>query len=98
MCEEEKIAFYQVHFVYKDGKDLNINMAPQQLPKFFTELNDKNIFWYGKEERPESGFWTNIDEVRFIHLRALNGVQHDESNNSEAALANDEKTAEESDV
>lgn len=85
MSEKEKIAFYQVHFVYKDGKDLNINMAPEQLNEFFTELNAKKIFWYGKEEQPEMGFWTNIDEVRFIQLRAMKGVEHVEQLNSARA-------------
>lgn len=98
MSEKEKIAFYQVNFVYKDGKDLNINMAPEQLHEFFTELNAKKIFWYGKEKEPELGFWTNIDEVRFIQLKAMKGVPHVESNNSESELANDETTAEVSEV
>lgn len=92
MSEKEKIAFYQVHFVYKDGKDLNINMTPEQLHQFFTELNAKKIYWYGNEKEPEMGFWTNIDEVRFIQLRAMKGVQHVEQPNS-APAPQDAETA-----
>ena len=77
--QQEMIAFYQVHFVFTDGKDLNINMAPQQLKEFFDLLNKKQIFWYGDDKQnPEMGFWTDLDKVRFIQLRAIKGVMHAE--------------------
>ena len=73
------IAYYQVKFTYKDGKDMNVNMVPDKLKRFFDTLNTKQIFWYGDdEENPETGFWTNLDDIRFIQIHAVKGEEKDE--------------------
>ncbi len=68
------IAYYQVKFTYKDDKELNINMVPAKLKSFFDCLDIKQIFWFGDEETtPEVGFWTNLDDIRYIHIQAVKG-------------------------
>jgi hypothetical protein len=59
---------YQVKFVFKDGKDLNVNVEAQYLTQFFDELSNKKIYW---NQTKTSGFWTNLDDVRFVQTSLL---------------------------
>lgn len=79
MDKTQDIAMYQVKFVYKDGKDMNINMVPDRLKNFFDALNAKTIFWYGDDNTHlTAGFWTNLEDIRFLQIQAIMGVKHEE--------------------
>ncbi len=70
---------FQVRFTYKDGKDININILEEKLDLFFSRLNEKRIFWGISEERLDKGFWTNMEDVRFVQIDNIQGVQEDGS-------------------
>lgn len=59
---------YQIKFIYKDGKDLNVNIEPQFLQAFFDALNAKGVYW---SQDKVHGFWTNLDEVRFVQIQMI---------------------------
>lgn len=75
--QQERIAIYEVHFEYKDGKRAQHNLPESMLSRFFETLNKKNIFWYEEStELLQNGFWTNLDDIRCIHIKGIKGVPH----------------------
>ena len=77
----DKIALYQVKFHYKDGKEVNINIVPPKLDPFLENLNHNQVFWNNEETAEESkdnGFWTNVEDIRFVQIQSIKGVEeHD---------------------
>jgi hypothetical protein len=61
-------ATYQVEFVFNDGKNLHVNVEGTHIEQFFKELSTKNIYW---NDLKSLGFWTNLDNVRFVSIKAL---------------------------
>ncbi len=69
---EMKSEFYQVHFVYKDGKDLNMNVTQEQLKGLFESLSSNTIYWVGDDnDKYKSGFWTNLEDIRYIEFKTI---------------------------
>ncbi len=56
---------YQIKLVYKDGKEMDLEIPNTQYQNFFDSLNAKKVFWSPYVSR---GFWTNLDDVRYIHV------------------------------
>ncbi len=68
--------FYQVHSVYKDGKDLNMNLKQDQLKGLFEALSSGKIYWSGDERNQhKNGFWTNLEDIRYIEFKTMQKEQ-----------------------
>ncbi len=76
-----KIAFYKITFTYNDAKEININMTLDKLASFFEKMNEKKIFWSDEEDELDNGFWTNLDNVRFIQLVGVKGKEDEPKDN-----------------
>lgn len=59
---------YQIKFVFNDGQDLNVNVEANFLTQFFDDLSNKKIYW---NQAKTAGFWTNLDDVRFVQINLL---------------------------
>ena len=64
-----------VKFVFNDGKDLLVNIPHDELGDMFERISESKIFWSGGESH---GFWTNIENVRFIEFRSYAGESKEE--------------------
>jgi len=62
---------YKIKFVYLDGKDLDLNISAEKIGAFFEKLNRGEIYWHDEEQM--SGFWLNLDKVRYIQFFGMNG-------------------------
>jgi len=54
---------YIVSMFYKDEKSMNIKILDEEIEKFFTDLNQSQVYIH---PRTEQGFWTNIADIRYI--------------------------------
>lgn len=78
MSSKDATTFSQVNITYNDEKKLTVNMTDHQIVDFFEKINSKEIYWYGDQSSDGEGFWTNIDEIRFIQIKRVTGKEYAE--------------------
>ena len=73
----KEIAYYTIHLVYKDEEDLTVDhILPDQLSDFFEKLTTQGVYWNKNENGdPKSGFWTNLADVRYLTINAIEGEE-----------------------
>lgn len=54
-----------VKLTYKDDKDINLKCNEDQVKRLLDCLNGQKIYW---SEDGTTGFWTNLADIRYIHL------------------------------
>lgn len=72
---------YIVSFQYKDNHNFKFKMAEEKLEEFFDRLGKNQFYWLDAEK--DSGFWTNMSDIRTVNLHKNKEVV---SNESEATL------------
>lgn len=56
---------YQVQMYYKDKEQLNIDIPKESINNFFNDLNHSQAFIHPVTK---VGFWTNLQEIRYIRV------------------------------
>lgn len=56
---------YQIQMIYKDEKTLNIDVSKDEIQKFFSDINKSQVYIHPETK---AGFWTNIQDVRYINI------------------------------
>lgn len=81
------IAYYTIKFVYKDEKEHMVEeILPEKLGDFFQQLSAHGVYWYGDDRtQPTNGFWTNINDVRYFHITAVEGEENEEIKSTETS-------------
>lgn len=75
----EQTAYYQINFLYMDGQKLNFQIGKEKLSKYFEKLQNNNLFWFvDQDEFLDNGFWTDINKIRTIHIKAFKGIKHED--------------------
>jgi hypothetical protein len=69
--------------VYKDEKEITLNVPEKEFQKLFECLSQRKVFW---DEKIQNGFWTNLEEIRFIQFRVI------EEKNEQPQPSNSSKT------
>ena len=59
---------YKALIMYKDDKSLSVVLKEEQLSKFFIAINKREMY---QDPSSKSGFWTDINEVRYITLAMM---------------------------
>ena len=54
---------YQVTLFYKDQKSLNLMIKKSEIARFFEDLTSSQVY---RNPDSESGFWTNLNDIRYI--------------------------------
>jgi len=58
----------KVKLTYMDGKDLEVNIAPEDAKKFFDAVGHHQFYF---DDRKGRGFWTDVDKIRFMQVEEL---------------------------
>jgi len=56
---------YQVQLYYKDKEQLNIDVLKTEITQFFNDLNNSQAYIH---PITKVGFWTNIQDIRYIKV------------------------------
>lgn len=54
---------YRINIFYKDGEQVNVHLEGDEIDTFFKNLNDREVY---RHPKVDSGFWTNIEDVRYV--------------------------------
>lgn len=64
---------YNLKLTYKDAVTLDLILSEEEAKNLFVCLNSQSIYW---TKEAKKGFWTNIADIRYIHILQL---ENDES-------------------